>query len=168
MPKIIENLQQRLKDAAREQVREVGYAAMTIRSVATACGIGVGTVYNYYASKDELLAAWMLDDWNECIAAMERGTAEEENAEAVARIVYDRLSDFARDHAPLFQDEAAAISFSKSFRIYHGLLRSQLAAPMRRFFSDDFGAEFAAESLLTWAMARKDFDNIWSQLRKLF
>ena len=168
MPKIIENLQQRLKDAAREQVREVGYAAMTIRSVATACGVGIGTVYNYYASKDELLAAWMLDDWNECIAAMEAVASGKTTAEAVARAVYDGLVEFAHRHGHIFRDEAAAISFSKSFRIYHGLLRSQLAAPMRRFFSDDFGAEFAAESLLTWAMARKDFDTIWSQLRKLF
>ena len=39
---------------------------------------------------------------------------------------------------------------------------------MRRFFSDDFGAEFAAESLLTWTMAHKGFDTIWSQLQKLF
>ena len=167
MPKIIENLQQRLKDAAKQLVWEVGYGDMTIRSVAAACGIGVGTVYNYYASKDELLAAWMLDDWNECIAAMEQGAAGEETAEAVVRTVYDRLSDFARDHAPLFQDEAAATSFSKSFRSYHALLRGQVAAPLRRFFSDDFGAEFAAESLLIWTMSGKDFNTIWGQLRKL-
>ena len=168
MPKIIENLQQRLKDAAKQQVREVGYAAMTIRSVASACGVGVGTVYNYFSSKDDLLASSMQDDWNECIAAMAEAANRETTAEAVARAVYDELMDFAHRHGHIFRDEAAAESLAKSFRVYHGLLRAQLAAPMRRFFSDDFGAEFAAESLLTWAMARKDFETIWSQLGKLF
>ena len=52
MPKIIENLDQRLKEEARRQIRESGYSAMTIRSVAAACGVGVGTVYNYYPSKE--------------------------------------------------------------------------------------------------------------------
>lgn len=168
MPKIIENLEQRLKDAAKQQVWEVGYADMTIRSVAAACGIGVGTVYNYFPSKDALLAAWMLDDWNVGIARLEEKAAEADSPEAAARAVYDELTDFARSHSALFQDESATESFSKSFRRYHGVLRAQLAAPMRRFASDDFGAEFAAESLLTWTMTGEDFDTIWGQLQKLF
>ena len=61
MPKIIENLQARLAVEAKKQVEESGYAAMTIRSVAKACGVGVGTVYNYYSSKDEILASYMLE-----------------------------------------------------------------------------------------------------------
>ena len=168
MPKIIENLPQRLMAEARRQIEESGFAAMTIRSVAKACGVGVGTVYNYFSSKDDLLASSMQDDWMVCVAAMGEVAGSETTPEAVARAVYDELSDFVHRHNHIFRDEAAAKSFANSFRVYHGLLRSQLAAPMRRFFSDDFGAEFAAESLLTWAMAHKDFDTIWSQLKKLF
>ena len=48
MPKIIENLENRLIREAEKQIAESGYAAMTIRSVAKACGVGVGTVYNYF------------------------------------------------------------------------------------------------------------------------
>ena len=168
MPKIIENLEQRLKDAAKEQIREVGYAEMTIRSVATACGIGVGTVYNYYPSKDALLAAWMLDDWNESIADIDQIAARENTAQAVARSIYDALMDFAFRHAAIFRDEAAMLSFSRSYRRNHSALRAQLAAPLRRFCPDDFTAEFVAEGLLSWAMAGRDFDVIWGLLQKLF
>lgn len=150
MPKIIENLQQRLKDAAKQQVKEVGYAAMTIRSVATACGVGVGTVYNYFSSKDDLLASSMQDDWTECVAAMEEVASRESTAEAVARAVYDELADFAHRHGHIFRDEAAAESFAKSFRIYHGPLRGRLAAPITGLLSDDCGAKFSTESLLAW------------------
>ena len=51
MPKIIENIREKLLEEARRQVMEEGYEAMTIRSVAGACGVGVGTVYNYFSSK---------------------------------------------------------------------------------------------------------------------
>ena len=40
MPKIIENLRQRLMDEAFEEIKRDGYAAMTIRSVAKAVGVG--------------------------------------------------------------------------------------------------------------------------------
>ena len=60
MPKIIKDLEKRLTEEARRQIEEDGYGAMTVRSVAKACGVGVGTVYNYFSSKDELLAGYLL------------------------------------------------------------------------------------------------------------
>ena len=53
MPKIIENLKDRLIAEAEKQIAESGYGAVTIRSVAKACGVGVGTVYNYFPSSKE-------------------------------------------------------------------------------------------------------------------
>ena len=70
MPKIIENLEQKLIEEAQKQVAQSGYGAFTIRSVAKACGVGIGTVYNYFQSKDELLAAFLLDDWQKCMSAI--------------------------------------------------------------------------------------------------
>ena len=43
MPKIIENLPQRLLEEAKNQILQAGYSTMTIRSVARQCGVGVGT-----------------------------------------------------------------------------------------------------------------------------
>ncbi len=48
MPKIIENLRERLLAEAKRQVMESGYANTTVRSIAKACGVGTGTVYNYF------------------------------------------------------------------------------------------------------------------------
>ena len=67
-PKIIENLESRLIQEAKRQIAESGYGATTIRSVAKGCGVGVGTVYNYFPSKEALVATFMLADWKESMA----------------------------------------------------------------------------------------------------
>ena len=168
MPKIIENLESKLMEEAQKQIEQSGYGALTIRSVAKACGVGVGTVYNYFPSKDALLATYLLDDWKECMAAIDSKSQQSDSPEPVVRCVFHQLLSFAERHRGIFCDEAAAASFAGSFSRYHGLLRSQLAAPVRKFCDSDFQAEFLAESLLTWSMSGKSFDEIYEILKKLF
>lgn len=168
MPKIIKNLERKLLEEARRQIEASGYSAVTIRSVAAACGVGVGTVYNYYASKDELLAAYMLEDWNACVTAITAVGNYSEDPRPVALCIYDQLTAYARRNRAVFLDEAAASAFAGSSGRYHALLRSQLAAPLRKFCSGDFAAEFLAESLLTWTMAGIPFDDLYGILKKLF
>lgn len=50
---------QRVLDAAMELARQGGYEAVQMRDVAATADVALGTVYRYFASKDELLgAAW--------------------------------------------------------------------------------------------------------------
>ena len=168
MPKIIIDLESRLIAEAKKQIEEAGYGAMTIRSVAKACGVGVGTVYNYFPSKEALLATYMLSDWNRCMTAINAVSTYSTEAKAVARCIYDQLLAYAQLHKAIFQDETAAASFAGSLSRYHALLRSQLAAPLRKFCKEDFAAEFTAEALLTWTMAGKPFDEIYGMMEKLF
>lgn len=168
MPKIIKDLENKLIQEARRQIEETGYSAMTIRSVASGCGVGVGTVYNYFSSKDELLATYMLDDWNLCVTAINAVSTYSDAPKAVLRCIFDQLLAYAGRHQAIFRDEAAAASFAGSSGRYHTILRSQLAEPVRKFCSSDFSAEFIAESLLTWSMAGKSFDEIYGIIEKLF
>ena len=48
---------------SRELIREKGWAAVSIRSVASACGVSVGSIYNYYDSKAELISATVESVW---------------------------------------------------------------------------------------------------------
>ena len=76
MPKIIENLESRILAEARKQIEASGYGALTIRSVAKECGVGIGTVYNYFPSKDALVASYMLQDWKSCLEVITRVSRE--------------------------------------------------------------------------------------------
>ena len=168
MPKIIENLENRLMEEAKKQIQEAGYGAMTIRSVAAGCGVGVGTVYNYFSAKEELIAACLLEDWNQCVTDINAVSADSEPPRPVALYIFDQLTCFATRHAVIFRDEAAAAGLAGAFSRYHGVLRTQLAAPLEKFCRDTFSAEFIAEALLTWTMAGKDFETIYGIIGKLF
>jgi AcrR family transcriptional regulator len=168
MPKIIENLQQRLVEEAKRQIEENGYAALTIRSVAQKCGVGVGTVYNYYPSKDDLLASYLLVDWNQCVFAINTVSNYSDTPLPVLKCIHDQLCGYAQRHRAIFRDEAAASAFAGSFSRYHGMLRNQLGAALEKFCDDPFAAEFIAEAMLTWTMAGKDFGDIYGLIHKLF
>lgn len=167
MPKIIENLPQRLMEEALHQIRQDGYSAMTIRSVAKACGVGVGTVYNYYPSKDALVAAFMLEDWQQCMAAICDCSQRSDTAEPVLRSMYDNLAAFSSRYESIFRDEAAMVGFSASFSRYHSILRDQLSAPLQKFFSDPFPPSFIAEAMLVWTVSGTEFHQIFSLIQKL-
>lgn len=51
--------------ASRELIKENGWAAVSIRSVAAKCSVSAGTIYNYYESKAELLGATIESVWQE-------------------------------------------------------------------------------------------------------
>jgi len=174
MPKIIENIRERLLEEAKRQVTEQGYSAMTIRSVATACGVGTGTVYNYFPSKDMLVASFMLEDWLMCIQAITMGMGQANDAKEALYCMYQELLKYKEKYVNLFSDENAAASFTASSMQRHHLLREQLAEPIKIWTSKQektdasFLAEFVAENMLTWTMAGRDFEEISAVLLQLF
>ncbi len=169
MPKIIENLREKLMAEARRQIEESGYSAMTIRSVAKGCGVGTGTVYNYFESRDELIASFMLVDWLEAMAVVQAVVMgnRDQKPRIVCQTIYDQLQLFLETHNKLFCDTAAMDSFSRVSGRFHGRLRSQLAKPLEPFCDGIFEAEFMAESLLTWTVERKPFDEIYEVMKKV-
>ena len=83
MPKIIQNLPEKLIEETRRQVMEVGYTALNMREIARNCGVGIGTVYNYFPSKDALIAQFLLQDWKVSLERIHLSVRESSDAEAV-------------------------------------------------------------------------------------
>ncbi|MBQ6843289.1 MAG: TetR/AcrR family transcriptional regulator [Agathobacter sp.] len=174
MPKIIENIREKLLEEAKKQVREQGYSSMTIRSVATACGVGTGTVYNYFPSKDMLVASFMLEDWMQCIQVISEEFEKAESIKDALYGMYQELLKYKEKYTNLFMDENAEASYTASSMQRHHLLREQLAEPIKMWTRNqdkvdaEFLAEFIAENMLTLTMASKDFELIASVILQLF
>ena len=61
MPKKINALREKLLMCAREILVGRGYSELTIRAIATECGVVPGTIYNYFPSKEKLVESVMLE-----------------------------------------------------------------------------------------------------------
>ena len=164
MPKIIENIREQLMNEAKLQIAERGYKNTTIRSVAGGCGVAVGTVYNYYKSKDMLIASLVLQDWIECVEAI--AAQPKDSRREYLEFIHNSLEDFAEKHISLFADREAKAVFNAAFSQRHKQLRAQLADLILPICTgeDKFLAEYVAESLLTWTMAGKSFEDIYDLL----
>lgn len=173
MPKIIENVKGQLVAEARRQVMEIGYSAMTVRSVAQACHIATGTVYNYFSSKDMLVATFMLEDWGACLDGVRRRATADPSFKNVLGAVYRGLNTFISEHEKLFCDADAFKAYSAVYGDKHAFFRSQIASVVLLAIRENnekkrnFLSEFIAEALLTWTLAGKSFDEIYAVLQKL-
>lgn len=158
MPKKLENVRKALLEQARLQVTQKGYAAVTMRSIASACGVGVGTIYNYFSSKDMLIASYMLEDWQETLRRMQDACVDTSDATGALFGVCTALADFVQANEALFHDVQAAAVFAGAGTQRHEMLRAQIAAPLARLCtargcSDAaFLSEFLAEALLSWTV----------------
>ncbi|MBQ2767428.1 MAG: TetR/AcrR family transcriptional regulator [Clostridia bacterium] len=164
MPKILENVREQLLAEAARQVIEYGYAQTTMRSVAAACSLGVGTVYNYFPSKDMLIASCMLEDWQCCLQLM--GQAPCGDTKAFLYGIYSAIRHFSQKYAKLFSDADAAKVFSSVAGERHIQLRDQLAQIILPICDNSpipnkaFLASFIAEEMLRWIMEGTDFEEI--------
>ena len=171
MPKIIENAREQLLAEAKKQILERGYTETTIRSVASACGLGIGTVYNYFKSKEMLIAAFVYEDWKKYLSQMQ--SLPTDDPHALLGGIYRSLQGFAEDNKRLFSDSDAAKLVSEGSSGRHKMLRDQIASFVLPAIKADqgkdprFAAEFIAESLICWSMENADFEAVYGLLKKI-
>ncbi len=172
MPKIIQNVREQLLIETKKQIVERGYAKTTVRSVADACGIGVGTVYNYFASKDMLIATFVAEDWQAELNSISLLPADD--PEKLLGGIYESLCRFAENNKALFSDEDAAKVISIGFSERHKMLRDQIAEfikPLCREYSFEdraFASRFISEALICWSMDNQEFEKVFGILKNLF
>lgn len=130
MPKRIPDLDSRILCLSRHILLEQGYNALSMRALASQCGVAVGTLYNYYSSKDALVARLILDDWHLVLAQMaeeaSRQSSLPEGLGALCRI----LESFTGRYRSVWAQYGGgqAVGYAAKF---HLTLRQQLAQPLR-------------------------------------
>ena len=171
MPKIIDSLRENILLEAQKQVLTQGYSQTTIRSVAGACGIAVGTIYNYFPSKNVMIASFMLADWQDALERMRSGCLAQQSPAGVLEAIYGGLRAYRAKFAPLFSDSDAEKNAGSVFKQRHRQLRAQLAELVRPVCggcdNSEFTALFIAEALLSWTDDECEYKQLSDTLCRL-
>ena len=83
---------------SRELIRQQGWRAVNIRSVAAACGVSVGSIYNYFDSKSDLAGATVESVWCEIFQRPADETVFQDTL-ACIRWAYQRMGFLQEDRA---------------------------------------------------------------------
>jgi AcrR family transcriptional regulator len=160
-------------EASRELVRQQGWPAVNIRSVAAACGVSVGSIYNYFDSKAALVGAVVESVWCEIFHRPEDGAAFQDTLSCVTWL-YERMEygckyypGFFTLHSLGFMGEEKSDGKRKMQQTWQHILEGLCAVLKRdpRICPDAFTGDFTAEkfadvlfSLMLSAFLRQDYD----------
>ena len=169
MPKIISCAKEDIIAEAKRQASENGYSNLSIKSIASACGVAVGTIYNYFPSKDMLVASFILSDWLEVLGKIEK-ELDENNIKGIEgiRLIYDELVEFNESYKFIFCDRATVWKPRYNMPDRHKLLKEQIAALITKTSgADEDAADFIAENLLSYSVEETKFEKIEKFIKKL-
>ena len=89
MNTVVTSKEEILKNS-RVLIQQQGWSAVSIRSVAAACGVSVGSIYNYFDSKADLMGATIESVWRE-IFHQQEDMAKLEDTQACNRWINERM-----------------------------------------------------------------------------
>ncbi|MCI8654239.1 MAG: TetR/AcrR family transcriptional regulator [Angelakisella sp.] len=159
--------------ASRRLIQQQGWSAVNIRSVAAACGVSVGSIYNYFDSKTALVSATVESVWGEIFHRPENGTVFQDT-QACVTWMYRQMEQGSRQypgfftlHSLGFMGEDKADGKQRMQQTWQHIL-DELNSVLRRdariragAFTGQFTAERFADvlfSLMLSALLRQDYD----------
>ncbi|NCC63107.1 MAG: TetR/AcrR family transcriptional regulator [Spirochaetia bacterium] len=126
VPKIVIGAKERILKTARAHLFSHGYAEMTLRLVAQECNMAVGTIYNYFSSKDELVGSVMLEDWILVQKSMQEGCTNAATLSEGIKTIYEAIEAFCRCYEQIWKDYLKLGYTPDHFNQRHLMLRSQI------------------------------------------
>lgn len=126
MPKAQEHIKENILKAAKPLLLGEGGSKLTLRAVANSCGIAVGTVYNYFASKEQLMAEIILEDWLLYLHTIQQYCASAQALGEALCFCTRSIQTFARPYESLWRGYGNGGSLRGRMPQWHGILIDQL------------------------------------------
>ncbi|MCB1031898.1 MAG: TetR family transcriptional regulator [Acidimicrobiales bacterium] len=163
---------ERVLRAALELGAEGGYDAVQMRDVATSAGVALGTIYRYFASKDHLLAAAMVE-WTHDLER--RVTQRPPKGDSTRERVSDVLERATRamEKEPQLSEAVvtALLSPDKGAATCQEEVAASMGRIMERALGDDFDPDYGRQVTRTlghvWFSALVGWVNGWSGMDKV-
>ena len=172
MPKVINQLKETILTATKAIIAKEGIDNLTIKKVADSSKIAVGTIYNYYKGKKELLSALLIEDWLIIYKDIEEKCFEVDDILTSFEIINDGIATFIIKYENLFFSNTSYDSKS-SYLEQQNTLRGQVIVLLQNTNErlntkiEDFYIPFIADSIINNSMRLLPFDNTKIILKKL-
>ncbi len=173
MPKKLGPIRENAIRFTRDVLNERGYDALTMREIAQSCGIAVGTMYNYFPSKEYLTGCVVLEDWLEAYGEMSRCADCAPSLSDGLEHIYAKMRQFVDSHQYLTSFDQRKASADFSYDKMHMLLRGQIEALLRQLLehtgvrAEPDTVVFVAESILNCSVKKYEYPQIASAFMKL-
>lgn len=102
MPKIIDNLDEAIISYAKSVLVDSGYDSLNIRGIAKECKIAVGTFYNYFSGKEEVVITLIRKDWMDIAKSIDSLCKENISLKEKLMIISEELDSFSRNYLTVF------------------------------------------------------------------
>ena len=94
------NLQGAIKEVAKKQIAELGAASLSLRAIARELSITAPAIYNYYASRDELVTSLIVDAYHSLAEALATASDAIQNNHTEAMLAgFRAYRSWALEHA---------------------------------------------------------------------
>lgn len=123
MPKILDQMRDKILECAKNRLFEEGVNNFSLRDIAKDCDIAVGTIYNYFKSKELLIATIMLEDWKNILNKMDEGFINVCSIEEGFLLMYHSMQEFIQIYENIWSQSNASKNTSYS---RHDLLQEQI------------------------------------------
>ena len=174
MPKIILNLRENILKESKKILKNESYDRLTVRRVAASCGVAVGTVYNYFPSKEMLTAGVMLDDWQKRLEQMKASAGTAASPMEGLEQIYDVLLAYIGEYRDTWDQYRARGGENAQSPYRHHILIEQIAESigilLGRFgdiFCDELPAFFAENLLVLASRGDRDLSAVVPIVEKL-
>ncbi|MGN0629900.1 MAG: TetR/AcrR family transcriptional regulator [Ruminococcus sp.] len=176
---------EKIMQVCRRIASEKGLKALNMRAVAGECGIALGTLYNYFSDKEELLIAAITSVWQDIFSL----TEQKENSPTLlfseyVEKVFINVSERFRDYPDFFTAHSVAVTASGKDRAKNAMetctdkIRDLLLAALRRdnlvspqAFKDSFSEEsfvdFILDSIILLLIQQKSSDTLIAIIKRI-
>lgn len=159
---------------SRELIQKNGWATVSIRSLAAACGVSVGSIYNYFESKSALVSATVESVWEDIFHRPDDESVFTDVLSSVkwmfGRLEYgcERYPGFFTHHSLGFMQQDTEDGKRQMRRAWQRILDELRAVLLRdgKVRPDSFTGDLTPDafaqalfSLMLSAAVRQDFDS---------
>ncbi|MCF0238014.1 MAG: TetR/AcrR family transcriptional regulator [Sphaerochaetaceae bacterium] len=174
MPKIIPDARKIILSKTEELMKVITFSDLTMRDVAKEVKMALGTLYNYYPSKEAIVSHVIASNWVEILENMKKSCDNASSLEESLGIVFNSISAFSEKWENFWSTYVFSPKSSYNIRERREFFKNQILDFIRPVFEknnvelEDDVYDFITESLISTASQKGCFNKFFHIISRLW